>query len=76
MLGTILIILGAGLMIVGLIALVGWVSGKSGLAQAFLDRTGDSKVDRQFLGLYFVVLVVAPLLGGALLIAFGLRHLV
>lgn len=76
MLGAILIILGAVLMVIGLIMLVGWVSGRSRLAQAVLDRTGDSKTDRQFLGLYFIVLVLVPLLGGALLIAFGLRRLI
>ena len=76
MLGAILVIVGVALMAVGLVALVGWLAGRSGPAQAVLDRAGDSKVDRQFLGLYFFVLVLGPLLGGALMIALGLRQLV
>lgn len=76
MLGMIFTIVGAVLMVIGLIVLVGWVSGRSRLARAVLDRAGDSKTDRQFLGLYFIVLVLVPLLGGALLIAIGLRRLV
>jgi len=76
MLGAILIILGAVLMVVGLVMLVGWVGGRSRLTQAIVDCAGDSKTDRQFLGLYFIVLVVVPLLGGAMLIAFGLRRLI
>jgi hypothetical protein len=76
MLGIILVLVGAGLMLVGLIMLGGWVGGRSGrVGRGVLDRQGDSKNDRQFLALYFVGLVVAPLLGGAILIAFGLRHL-
>lgn len=75
MLGIILVLVGAGLMLVGLVMLGGQVSGRSGrVGQGVLDRQGDSKNDRQFLVLYFFALVVAPLLGGAILIAFGLRH--
>jgi len=76
MLGAVLVIAGGSLMVVGLATLVGWLAGRSGPAQTVLDRAGDSKVDRQFLGLYFFVLVLGPLLGGALMIAFGLRQLV
>jgi hypothetical protein len=76
MLGIILVLVGAALMLIGLVLLGGWVGGRSGrVGGGVLDRHGDSKTDRQFLALYFIVLVVAPLLGGAILIAFGLRHL-
>lgn len=76
MLGAALIILGAVLMAAGVAMLVGWVGGRSArLGRGVLDRAGDSKTDRQLLGLYFVTLVLAPLLGGAVLIAVGLRQL-
>ena len=73
MLGAGLIILGALLMVIGGVTLDGWVSGRGGrLGRAVAQLAGNSKTDRQFLGLYFLVLVVAPLLGGAVLIAIGL----
>jgi hypothetical protein len=76
MLGTVLIAIGAVLMIAGLFALGGWLGGRAGrLGRFVVDRAGDSKTDRQLLDLYFIALVIAPLLGGALLIAFGLLHL-
>lgn len=76
MLGIIFLAAGAVLMLVGLITLGGWVGGRGGrVGVGVLDRHGDSKNDRQFLGLYFMVLVVVPLLGGAVLIALGLTHL-
>ncbi len=75
MVGPILIAVGAVLMIAGLVTLGGWVGGRTGrLGRSVADRVGNSKTDRQLLGLYFVVLVLAPLVGGALLIAFGLLH--
>ena len=77
MLGAVLVmVLGVVLMTAGLVMLCGWVSGRGGrFARAVLDRAGDSKNDRQFLSLYFVAFVVAPLLSGAILIAFGLQRL-
>ena len=75
MLGLILIVVGAGLMVLGIISLAGWISGKSRwLEGGVYDRRGASKVDRQFLDLYFVAVVIAPLLVGAILIVFGLRE--
>ena len=77
MMGSVLILLGAVLMIAAVAVLGGLVSGNRGRwARGVLDRAGASKNDRQFLSLYFVVLVVAPLLGGAVLIAVGLRQLI
>ena len=74
MLGPILVIVGAALMILGVFMLASWVSGSSRLFDSGVyDRKGDSKIDRQFLDLYFLAIVIAPLLGGAIMIAFGLR---
>ncbi len=76
MLGPILVFAGAVLMTVGLVFLGGWVSGRgerAGKPDAALPD--GSKTDRQLMDLYFIALVVAPLLGGAVLIAFGLEKL-
>jgi len=70
----ILVIAGAGLMLFGLSMLWGWVNGKSWWFDAgVFDRSGTSKNDRQFLDLYYVVIVLAPLLCGAVILLFGLR---
>jgi len=72
--GVLFILIGAVLMIVGVIMLVGWVGGKSTWFDAGVyDRQGSSKTDRQFLNLYFLVFVIAPLLVGATLIVYGVR---
>jgi hypothetical protein len=71
--GVVLIAAGGLSMAAGAVLLLGWVGGKSTwFNSAVYDRPGASKNDRQFLDLYFVALVAAPLLAGALMIAFGL----
>ncbi|MFP3938302.1 MAG: hypothetical protein ACLFVW_08160 [Phycisphaerae bacterium] len=73
LLGMVLIAAGALSMAGGVLLLLGWVSGKSTwFDSAVFDRPGASKNDRQYLDLYFSALVLAPLLGGGLMIAFGL----
>ena len=75
MVAAVLIVAGAASMLAGSVMLVGWVSGKSGWFNAgVFDRAGNTKNDRQFMDLYFVAMVIAPLLGGAVLIVFGLRE--
>ena len=76
MLGAALIFIGTVLMFLGILLLAGWVSGKSAwFDPGVYDRQGSSKNDRQFLDLYFIAIVLAPLLVGALLIVFGLREM-
>jgi hypothetical protein len=76
MLGAILIAVGGALMLGGGVMLTAWTSGKSRWFDAgVFDRSGASKTDRQFIDLYFMALVLAPLLGGALMIVVGLRKL-
>jgi len=76
MTGLILVVSGAVLMGLGVVMLIGWVGGKSRwFDEAVYDRRGSSKVDRQFLDLYFLAIVIAPLLGGAIMIVFGLRYI-
>ena len=62
-------------MLLGAIMTAGWVSGRSTWFDAGVyDRQGATKNDRQFLDLYFIALVIAPLMIGALLIVFGLQQ--
>ena len=68
MLGPILVFAGAVLMTAGLVFLGGWVSGRG-------ERAGKPRTDHQWMGLYFIALVLAPLLSGAVLIAAGLDRL-
>ncbi|HUS47638.1 MAG TPA: hypothetical protein VM098_05935 [Phycisphaerae bacterium] len=73
MLGPILVLVGAGMMLSGSVMLAGWVSGKSRWFNASVyDRQGCSKTDRMFIDLYFIAMVLAPLLGGAIVIVVGL----
>jgi hypothetical protein len=73
MLGPFLIALGAALMIAGALLLSAWLSGKASWFDADVyDRPGATKTDRQFISLYFVALVLAPLLVGAVFIVYGL----
>jgi hypothetical protein len=70
-----LIVAGAGLMLFGLCMLWGWVNGRSRWFDAgVFDRAGASKNDRQFLDLYYIAIVLAPLLCGAVMMALGLRR--
>lgn len=76
MLHAILILVGLLLMFGGVLMLWGWLGGKSKwFDSGVYDKEGASKNDRQFLDLYFIVLIIAPLLVGAMLIVFGLRGL-
>jgi len=76
MAGALLILAGVACMAAGAVLLGGWIAGKSRwFGVGVYDRAGESKADRQVLYLYFIVLVLAPLLGGALLIAFGIQQL-
>ncbi len=75
MLGPFLIAAGAVLMIAGVLLLGAWLSGRaSWLDAGVYDRPGATKTDRQFINLYFVALVLAPLLVGAVLIVYGLTR--
>jgi hypothetical protein len=76
MVAGILIAVGVVLMLFGVVMLGGWVAGKSNwFDSGVFDRAGTSKTDRQFLDLYFVAIVLAPLFFGGLLIVLGLRTL-
>lgn len=76
MVGIALIAAGAVLMLLGGGMLIAWVGGPSRwLDPGVYDRPGATKTDRQFLDLYFVGVVIVPLLAGALLIALGLQRL-
>lgn len=74
-LGVALILVGVALMGFGVCMLLGWITGRSGwFDQAVYDRPGNSKTDRLSLDVYYIVRVIAPLLVGATLIAFGLKQ--
>jgi len=74
--GVILVLIGVALMLTGSMTLVGWLGGKSRFfSSSVYDRQGTSKTDRMFIDLYFVSTVLAPLLGGAILIVIGLLRL-
>ncbi|MCK4601353.1 MAG: hypothetical protein KAU28_02730 [Phycisphaerae bacterium] len=76
MLPLILIVVGVGSMLLGALSLASWLGGKAKWLDAGVyDRQGTSKVDRQFIDLYFIVVVITPLLVGAILIVFALRSL-
>jgi hypothetical protein len=73
MVGIILIAAGVVLMLLGAVLGVAWTGGLGRRFDSSIFDRGDTKTDRQFLDLYFVATVIAPLLVGALLIALGLR---
>ena len=76
MMGAVLIVCGVASMLLGVLMLSGWVGGKSTwFDSAVFDRRGGSKTDRMFLYLYFLAMVVVPLLAGGILIAYGLSKL-
>lgn len=76
MVGIALITVGAALMLLGVAMLIAWMGGVSRwIDPGVFDRPGATKTDRQYLDLYFVGLVIVPLLGGAMLIALGLEQL-
>jgi hypothetical protein len=76
MLGAILLVAGVILMAVGLVFLGSWVNGRGERAgRPGSALTDGSKTERQLMDLYFIAAVLAPLLAGAMLIAFGLQQL-
>ena len=74
-LGVILLVIGAALMLLGVCMLWEWLSGTS----KFFETTQRDRPARQpelvIMGLWFLSLVVASLLGGAILIVFGLARI-
>lgn len=74
MVSILVLIAGCGLMGFGFFMLYAWVGGRGGwFDTGVFDRSGASKNDRQFIDLYYVAIVLAPLLIGAILLAYGLR---
>ena len=76
MLGFILIAVGGTLMILGTLMLMPWVEGQGRFAErGGSDGRGTIQSDWLFICVYFLSLVIAPLLSGAILIVFGLNQL-
>lgn len=70
------IILGGVLMAAGVLLLYAWINNKSRWFDASFDQQNSRKMGCLFWVfylLYFLALVIAPLLGGALLIVWGLQ---
>ena len=75
MLGYAFIIVGAAGMLLGALMLCQWIgSAQRWTKLPVYESTGDTKNQRQYIDLYFIATVVAPLLIGATLILFGLRR--
>lgn len=75
MVGIAFIVAGGVLMLLGVVMAAAWMGGSSRWVDSDVyDRPGATKTDRQFLDLYFVALVLVPLLTGAILIALGLQQ--
>ncbi len=75
MLPVILVISGSGLMLFGLCMLYAWADGSGRWIDAgVFSRRGTSKNERQFLDVYYIAIVLAPLLCGAVMIVFALRE--
>ena len=78
MVGALLIAGGAVLMVLGVFMLLHWMSGKANwFDQRILDTTADDVPQRRFIdvlfvALYFLALVIVPILAGATLIVCGL----
>lgn len=71
-----LIVVGAVLMIIGMITMGGWISGQSAWFRSDVyDRAGGSKDDRWLLYATFLAMVLAPLLVGSILIVYGVQML-
>ncbi len=79
MAGKYLIAIGAVLMVVAIVAIGGWVTGRQSFTFTTYSRKSDEDDDSRNAVfepiLYFLTLIVAPLLGGAVLIAYGLHRL-
>ena len=78
MVGALLIAGGAVLMVLGVAMLLHWMSGKANwFDQRFLHDDGKDTPQRRFIdvlfvALYFLALVIVPILAGATLIVCGL----
>lgn len=76
LLGVIFILVGLGLMIFGVRMLWSWLGTTASRSDAaWFDRSGTTKGDPDFPYMYFIGAIVGPLLGGAMLILFGLTQL-
>jgi len=74
--GAIFVIVGAALLLTGGVMLTGWVGGKERwFSSGGAEGSGGSKTDRMFVELYFLALVIAPLLAGATVLLLGLSSL-
>jgi hypothetical protein len=74
MVAIFLTVCGAVLMLTGTVMLTVCVAGRpGGFGCESLGRAGRTKGDRQLLDLYFIVAVLLPLLGGAVMLAMGLK---
>lgn len=71
-----LLVAGAALMGLGVMMLLAWMGddGENSGRFGFRSR-GAAQTDWVFMDLQFLALVIAPLLGGAILIVFGLVRL-
>ncbi len=75
LLGVILIVVGVGLMILGIRMLCSWLgSTPSRFDPPWFDSSGTTKPDPDFPYVFFIGAIVGPLLGGAVLIVFGLAQ--
>jgi hypothetical protein len=76
--GLVFKIIGGVLMALGVLSLYAWLNGKSRwFDQGNFDRQNLPRMDAMFYCLYFLyflVMVILPLLGGALLIGYGLAR--
>lgn len=70
--GVILLVIGAALMLLGVYMLWEWLGGSGKLFDAAGRNQSASQPEFILMGLCFLSLVVASLLGGAILIVFGL----
>ena len=69
------ILMGGALMVFAAMILGGWISGKINWFETTSSgKQGSSKTDRQLLDLYFLAIIITPLLCGAVLIIYGLRR--
>lgn len=75
LLGVILILIGLALMIFGIRMLWSWLGSTAGRSDAaWFDGSGTTKGDPDFPYMFFIGAIVGPLLGGAILIVFGLAQ--
>ncbi len=74
-LGIILLVIGAALMLVGVCMLWEWLSGSGKFFAATQRDRSAPQSDFVLMTLCFLSLVIAAVLGGAILIVFGLARL-